>query len=370
MSQDALPAKQPREEGKPGHACGHHLFGTASVAAAIALKDWLQTGKRQATIRVYGTPAEEGGSGKVYMVREGLFKDVDVALSWHPGDRNSANPSSTLANISAKFRFTGMASHAAMAPERGRSALDGIEAMDAMVNMMREHTTESTRIHYIITKGGDAPNIVPATGEVYYLVRHEDREEVRSLFGRIVKCAEGAALGTETSMNYEIISGAYDKLPNETLARVMRSNLVTVGGMTYDASEIKFAETLRKSLSGTLPPLEIAATIEPFETHTTKASSDVGDVSWNVPTVEMTAATWVPGTPAHSWQAVACGGMSIGFKGMMIAAKTLALTAVDLIDNPAILIDAKKEFDKHRGPDFQYKALLGDRAPALDYRDK
>jgi aminobenzoyl-glutamate utilization protein B len=369
MSQDAVPTKQPRHEGAPGHACGHHLFGTASVAAAIALKDWLQSSGKSATIRVYGTPAEEGGSGKVYMVREGLFSDVDVVLTWHPSDRNTADPSSTLANLAAKFRFSGIASHAASAPDKGRSALDAVEAMNDMANMMREHTTEGTRIHYFITKGGDAVNIVPATAEVYYQVRHPDREEVRQLFQRIVKCAEGAALGTETTMSYEIVSGVYDELPNSVLSTLMHANLKKVGGMTYTDDETQFANCLRKTFSGTLPPIDNATTIQPMMPTIIKASSDVGDVSWNVPTTEMQAATWVPGTPGHSWQAVACGGTSIGFKGMMTAAKTLALTAMDLVNSPATIADARKAFDENRGPDFKYVPLLGDRKPALDYRD-
>jgi len=368
MSQEAVPEHKPRIEGDPGHACGHHLFGTASTAAAIAVKEWMVANKVKGTIRFYGTPAEEGGSGKVYMVREGLFNDADAVVCWHPGDRNVSDPSTSMANVSAKFRFTGIAAHAAAAPEKGRSALDAVEAMDNMVNMMREHTPEGTRIHYIITKGGDAPNIVPAFAEVYYYARHKDREEVRAAFKRIVKCAEGAALGTETKMAYEIIGGVYDVLPNETLQKTMYTNLVKVGGVQYTGDETRFAEELRTSLTGTLLPIASAGTIQPYESKDTKASTDVGDVSWNVPTVELVAATWVPGTPAHSWQAVAAGGMSIGAKGMMVAAKTMALTIVDLMKSPTLLTESKKEFDTRRGPDFKYEALLGSRKPALDYR--
>ncbi|MEQ9565032.1 MAG: amidohydrolase, partial [Pseudomonadales bacterium] len=247
MSQAAVPEKQARVAGAPGQACGHHLFGTGSMAAAIGVKDWMVANKKSGTIRFYGTPAEEGGSGKVYMVREGLFNDVDAIVSWHAGDANACNPSTNLATISGKFRFGGVSSHAAAAPERGRSALDGVEAMNDMVNMMREHTTEGSRIHYVITKGGDAPNIVPASAEVYYVIRHNDREEVRSMWNRVVKCAEGAAIGTETKMEYEIIGGTYDRLPNESLSNVMHAKLTIVGGVAYTGDDNAFAEILLKS---------------------------------------------------------------------------------------------------------------------------
>lgn len=368
MSQEAAPERKPRVDGAPGQACGHHLFGTGSMAAAIAAKDWLADSKKPGTIRFYGTPAEEGGSGKVYMVRAGLFNDVDAVISWHAGDANASNPSTNLATISGKFRFHGVSSHAAAAPERGRSALDGVEAMDDMVNMMREHTTEGSRIHYVITKGGDAPNIVPASAEVYYVIRHQNREEVRSMWNRVIKCAEGAAMGTETKMDYEIIGGTYDRLPNETLQRAMHANLEKVGGVNYTAEEKAFAEKLRTTLAGKVPPISEAAVVEPLQREDGKASADTGDVSWNVPLAAMRAATWVPGTPPHSWQAVAAGGTSIGYKGMMVAAKTLALTAVDLFNDKKLIEAATKEFEQARGTDFKYEALLGDRKPALDYR--
>jgi len=368
MSQAAVPEKQPRVAGAPGQACGHHLFGTGSMAAAIGVKDWMVANKKSGTIRFYGTPAEEGGSGKVYMVREGLFNDVDAIVSWHAGDANACNPSTNLATISGKFRFSGVSAHAAAAPERGRSALDGVEAMNDMVNMMREHTTEGSRIHYVITKGGDAPNIVPANAEVYYVIRHQNREEVRSMWNRVVKCAEGAAIGTETKMELEIIGGTYDRLPSESLSRVMHANLTKVGGVQYTAEDIAFAEKLQKTLPGNTPPISEAGKIQPMEHEDGKASADTGDVSWNVPLVAMRAATWVPGTPAHSWQAVASGVTPIGYKGMMVAAKTMALTAIDLMSNPKLLEEARKEFEQRRGPDFKYEALLGNRKPALDYR--
>ncbi len=367
MSQSAVPHREVRVDGAPGQACGHHLFGTGSLAAAMAVKDWLAESGTTGTIRYYGTPAEEGGSGKVYMVRAGLFDDLDVAISWHAWDENTANPNTNLATISGKFRFTGRSSHAAAAPEMGRSALDGVEAMNDMVNMLREHTTESTRIHYVITKGGDAPNIVPALAEVYYVVRHQNRDELKAVWSRVIRAAEGAAIGTATEMSYEIIGGTYDRLPNEALSKVMHENLESVGGVHYTDEETAFARELSKTLVSP-KPLKSASEVQPTVFTHGKASADTGDVSWMVPLAAMRAATWVPGTPAHSWQAVAAGGTSIGYKGMMVAAKTLALTAIDIYREPAIVDAAREEFDERRGPDFQYEALLGDRLPALDYR--
>jgi aminobenzoyl-glutamate utilization protein B len=368
LSQEAVPEK--KTAGKAaGHACGHHLFGTASTAAAIEVKNWLKDNKKKGTIRFYGCPAEEGGSGKVYLVREGLFADVDATLHWHPGDANDANPGSALANKSAKFRFYGIASHAGMAPEKGRSALDGVEAMDMMVNMMREHIPSDARIHYVITNGGKAPNVVPDFAEVYYYVRHGNRKMVVEIFDRITKAAEGAALGTGTKMDYELIGGTHELLPNTTLQKIMYANLVKVGGVTYTQEEKEFGNQIIQSLGIENGSLEKASTIQPYKTlDPSFGSTDVGDVSFTVPTAGMGSATWVPGTPAHSWQAVAAGGTDIGNKGMMVAAKTIALTAIDLFLNPDQIAKAKTELEEKRGKDFKYIPLLGNRKPALDYR--
>lgn len=370
ISQDAVPYPEEREGSTAGHACGHHLFGAGSTAAAIAVKDWLDRTSKSGTIRLYGTPAEEGGAGKVYMVRSGLFDDVDVVLHWHPGSGNSADASSSLANKSAKFRFYGQASHAAVAPERGRSALDGVEAMNYMVNLMREHVPMESRIHYVITRGGEAPNVVPAYAEVFYYVRHPEMQVVRDLFERVAQAAEGAATGTGTRMEYEVIHGVYNLLPNATLAEKMYANLQLVGGVEYDAEEQAFAKKIIESYPDKKVKPEMAATVDEFVIRERGGggSTDVGDVSWAVPTAGLRAATWVPGTAPHSWQAVAAGGTSIGRKGMMVAAKTLALTAVDLFNDPAIAEKAWEELKERRGPDYQYEALLGDRKPPLDYR--
>lgn len=370
VSQEAVPEYKPIPNQKAGHACGHHLFGAASAASAIALKDWLIATKRSGTIRFFGTPAEEGGSGKVYMVRGGLFNDVDVVIHWHPGAENDASAASSLANKTGKFRFYGVSSHAAMAPERGRSALDGVEAMNDMVNMLREHVTEESRIHYVITRGGEAPNVVPAFAEAYYYVRHPKAEEVKNMWERITRAAQGAALGTDTRVEIEVTGGVYNLLPNEALGKVMDTNLRQVGGYTLSDAEKNFGVAIQKTFTSKIPPLESTARIEPFQV--TEAampgSTDVGDVSWVVPTVGLGTATWVPGTAAHSWQAVAAGGMSIGHKGMVLAAKTMALTAIDLFSNPATIEEAWKELKRRRGDNFQYTALIGDRKPALDYR--
>ncbi|HEY9226177.1 MAG TPA: amidohydrolase [Gemmatimonadaceae bacterium] len=367
LSQRAVPERQPISAGGAGHGCGHHLFGTASTAAAIAVKQWLESEKKSGTIRFYGTPAEEGGSGKVYMVRGGLFDDVDAVVTWHPADNNGVSPVSNLANISAKFRFRGASAHAAAAPDKGRSALDAVEAMDHMVNLMREHVPQETRIHYVITDGGKAPNVVPDFAEVYYTARNPDIRTLDGIWERIINAAKGAALGTGTTMEMEIISAVYNVLPNDYLSAIQRKNLERVGGVTYTAEERTFAEQLRKSLAEPMLPLGSEAQIQPVRTEVTYASTDMGDVTWRVPTVQLSAATWVPGTPAHSWQAVASGGSSIGPKGMMVAAKTMALTAIDLFSDPTHVQKAREEFDRRRGG-FVYKSRLDRAKPALDYR--
>ena len=371
LSQQAIPEKATIAGRNAGHGCGHHLFGTASVAAGIELKKLIEQNKWKGTIRVYGTPAEEGGSGKVYMVRAGLFNDADVVIHWHPASENFTKYDGALANKSAKFRFYGTSAHASMSPEKGRSALDGVEAMDNMVNMMREHIPSDARMHYVITSGGKAPNVVPDFAEVYYYVRHPNREVVKQLFERVTKAAQGADMGTETRTDFEIIGGTYDLLLNNTLARVMQQNLEEVGGVNYTPMELEFATKIQATFGFPPPPIENAGKVRPLVKPDVQAlgSTDVGDVSWTVPTVGVDAATWVPGTPAHSWQAVASGGTQIGIKGMMVAARAMALTAIDLFQDAELIQQAKAEFDKSRGSGFKYEPLLGDRKPALNYRD-
>lgn len=368
LSQDNSPVKTALANKNSGHACGHHLFGTGSVAAGIAIKKLLEAGKIKGTIKVFGCPAEEGGSGKVYMVREGLFDKVDVVLHWHPDNNNSVTYSGALANKSAKFRFYGIASHAAGSPDQGRSALDAVEAMNNMVNMMREHIPQEARIHYVITNGGKAPNVVPEFAEVYYYVRHPERAMAVNIFDRVVKAAAGAALGTETTTDFEIIGGTHDLLINKTLAAAMQVNLEKVGGVTYTSEEADYAKKIQSTFSVNTTPPGDAAIVYPLHTEKNQGSTDVGDVSYAVPVVGLSAATWVPGTTAHSWQAIACGGTDIGIKGMMVAAKTLAFTAIDLFTDPELVKKAKDELKQSKG-NYHYKALLGDRKPALNYRD-
>ncbi|MDH3990932.1 MAG: amidohydrolase, partial [Gammaproteobacteria bacterium] len=369
INQDSIPTRLPIDGKIAGHACGHNLFGAGSVGAAIAIKHWLEETGTPGTIRLIGTPAEEGGSGKVYMVRDGLFDDVDIALHWHAGDRNSAAARTTLANRSAKFRFRGISAHAAGAPEKARSALDGVEAFNHMINLMREHVPQETRIHYVITSGGVAPNVVPDFAEVFYYVRHPDARMVREIWDRLEEAAKGAAQGTGTQVDWEIIHGNHPLLINETLAKMMDEKLRMIGGVSYTDFEQSFAEEIYASLDR--PSLELGSqeVVQPYTVDLGYGSTDVGDVSIAVPTVGLSTATWVPGTSAHSWQSTAASGMTIGYKGAQVAAKTLTLAAIELFENAELRDAARAEFDQRRGDDFYYEALLGDRPPPLDYRN-
>ena len=368
INQDDVPTRAPIDGKGAGQACGHNLFGAGSLGAAVAIKNWLEESGAPGVIRLYGTPAEEGGSGKVYMVREGLFKDVDFALHWHADDENSAAARTTLANRSAKFRFKGVSAHAAGAPDKARSALDGVEAFNLMVNMMREHVPQESRIHYVITSGGNAPNVVPDFAEVFYYVRHPDPDGVDAIWARVEDAARGAAQGTGTEVEWEVIHGNNPLLVNETLAKRMDANLREVGGIEYTAEEEKFAKKLYASFDNPSLALGSQTEIQPYSKSLGFGSTDVGDVSYAVPTVGLRIATWVPGTSSHSWQAVAASGMSIGFKGAQNAAKALTLTAIDLYTDAELRETAHAEFDEARGPNYKYKSLLGDRKPPLDYR--
>ena len=369
ISQSDEPTRDIVADRPAGHACGHNLFGAGSLAAAIAVRQWLEATGTPGRIRLYGTPAEEGGSGKVYMVRAGLFEDVDFALHWHADDENSAEARTSLANRSAKFRFTGISAHAAGAPEQGRSALDGVEAMNMMANMMHEHIPQDARMHYVITEGGNAPNVVPDFAEVFYYVRHPDPAGVEAIWERLENAARGAAMGTGTQVEWEIIHGNNPLLVNEALARMMDAKMRQLGGIDYTPEETAFAEQISETLGEAARPLSVAAEIQPYERTLGYGSTDVGDVSFAAPTVGVRTAAWVPGTSAHSWQSTAASGMSIGFKGAQLAAKALALGAVELFTNPELREAARAEFIEARGTDYEYRSLLGDRDPPLDYRD-
>ncbi|KWV91244.1 amidohydrolase [Erythrobacter sp. YT30] len=368
INQSASATRDPIEGKHAGHACGHNLFGAGSLTAAIAVKNWLEATGTPGRVRLYGTPAEEGGSGKVYMTRAGMFDDVDIAIHWHADDENSAAARTSLANRSAKFRFSGISAHAAGAPERGRSALDGVEAMNMMANMLHEHMPQDARMHYVITSGGNAPNVVPDFAEVFYYVRHPDPDGVEDIWARLENAARGAATGTGTEVEWEVIHGNNPLLVNEALAKVMDAKLRMVGGVEYTEEERAWAAEIQKSLGDAAKPLSSATEIGEYSKSLGYGSTDVGDVSWATPTVGVRTAAWVPGTSAHSWQAVAASGHSIGHKGAQVAAKAMTLMAVELFTNPDLRKAAKAEFDAARGDDYRYQSLLGDRNPPLDYR--
>lgn len=373
LSQEDTPEKKARVAGAPGHGCGHNLFGVASAFAAITVKNQLAEKKLGGTIRFYGSPAEEGGSGKVYMSRAGVFNDCDIVLAWHPGDRNAADMQSSLANITAKFRFYGTSAHAAGAPHQGRSALDAALLMTHAVDMLREHVPQTTRLHYIITNGGGAPNVVPDFAEVYMYARHPSMPVLDGIWARILKCAEAGALATETQMKMEIVGSVYNLLPNAPLADLFDRQLKVVGGITYTTEEKTFAEKLRQTLAldGALPLGSEAQIQKPMaDDGSGFGSTDVGDVSWIVPTAQFTTATYAPGTPGHSWQSTACAGSSLGRKGMAVAAKTLALSALALFNDNKLIAAAKADFEKRRAG-FEYRSRIpaSNKAP-LNYRDK
>ncbi len=367
LAQTATPARSAIPNQVAGHACGHNIFGAASVTAAIAVRDWMKTNAIAGEIRVYGTPAEEGGSGKVYLVRAGVFDDVSATLHWHPGDANSVSVGKSQANMSGKFRFRGLSAHASSAPDKGRSALDGVEIMNVATNYLREHIPAGTRIHYVTTNGGEAPNVVPDFAEAYYYVRHTDPEIVKSVMQRVKLAAQGAAIATGTTVDYESTGGVYSILGNDVLAGVMHRNLARVGGVKWSAEESRWADAIAPTLP-TKRPFASATEVGPIIEEDHGGSTDVSDISWVTPTMGMRAATWVPGTPAHSWQAVAASGISIGAKGGVVAAKALALTAADLFRSPDVLAASKAELLRRRGADFRYQSMVGDRAPPLDYR--
>lgn len=371
QSQAAVPFVRPIVEGGPGHGCGHNLLGTGSVAAAVAISKWLAAGHK-GTVKLFGCPAEEGGGGKAYMVREGCFDGIDAMLDWHPDVRNTVNRATGLANVQVRFVFHGRSAHASSGPHNGRSALDAVEAFDYMMNLMREHVPSDSRIHYAITDGGKAPNIVPDRAEVLYYIRNPRRSAVGDIFERALKAAEGAALGTGTMMEYEIMSGNYERLPNDALSEMIFSKLQQVGGVEYDASEMEFARKmmLNSGLAEEKIPdlLCQASAVVPPSSGGNEAwvSSDVGNVTWVVPTGSIRVAAFVPAGSGHCWQQTASAGMTIGTKGLLVAARTFYLTALELYLKPELLKRVREEFESRRGPDFRFEPLMGDRKPPQD----
>jgi len=374
LSQAAVPDRTPVVADAPGHGCGHNLLGSGAALAAVAVKEYMEKNHVAGTLRYYGTPAEEGGAGKVYMIRDGLFRDTDVVLEWHPGNRNSVHYGGMLALNSARFLYHGVAAHAAAAPDRGRSALDAVMLMGNGVEFLREHVPSNTRIHYIISNGGAAPNIVPDTAELYLYARSPSLSVLDDVWSRILRVANGAAMMTDTRLELKELSGSANMLPNDVLANVAQKNLEEVGGFRYSPEERHFAEELQKSL----PPdsagnLDSTAEVFPLkrpDPNSPQASTDAGDVSWNVPMIGFGTATFVPGVAAHTWQAAACAGMTIGQKGMVVAAKTLAITGIDLFTNPQLVADAKVEFRKQTQGKTYKSAIPEGTKPPLNYRSK
>ncbi len=368
LAQQASPQRESRPGNGYGHGCGHHLFGVASASAAIAIAEQIRSGQIKGTVRFYGCPAEEGGSAKVFMVQAGLFKDCDVVLHWHPGSLNSAGDRSTLARIAVKFRFHGMSAHAAGAPEQGRSALDAVALTNHAAELLREHTPDQTRIHHVITYGGAAPNVVPNFAEVYYYIRHPSSEILRELYPRLERCAEGAALATGTRLEVNHQGGIKEILPSNVLAEVSLANLRQLNDLSYDKRDIRFATRLQESLARP-QPLDSITQVRNASGSTGMGSTDVGDVSWVVPTTGFSTACWVPGTPGHSWQAVACGAQPMARKGMNLAARVLAGSAWDLFTGPERIAAAREEHQqKLTGQPYQSLMRAGQKPP-LDYRD-
>jgi aminobenzoyl-glutamate utilization protein B len=368
LSQQAVPEQLSRAGATYGHACGHHLFGAASASAAIAIAEQIQNGKLQGTVRFYGCPAEEGGSGKTFLVRAGLFDDCDAALHWHPASKNTAGDSSCLSRAAVKFRFIGRSAHAAGAPEQGRSALDAVELACHASELLREHTPDFTRIHHVIVSGGAAPNVVPDSAEVFFYLRHPKAEIVRELYPRLLKCAQAGALATETKLEERYLGGTMELLPNNRLSDVALANLREFNHLKYDNQQREFAQRIQQTLTKPLP-LDIISEVFDTSGEVGKGSTDVGDVSWVIPTAGFTTACFVPGTTSHSWQAVAASGMSIGKQGMQLAAQTMAASVWDLMTQPEILVEAKQEHARRREGRKYEPLLLPEQKPPLDYRN-
>jgi aminobenzoyl-glutamate utilization protein B len=373
LSQKSEPTRDPVVADAPGHGCGHNLIGSGAALAAVSVKQYMDANHIAGTLRYYGTPAEEGGSGKVYMVRDGLFKDVDIVLHWHPSDRNGLMDAGTLSITSAKFTFHGIAAHASAAPERGRSALDAVMLMGNGIEFLREHVPSDTRIHYIVTKGGVAPNVVPDLSQLFLMARNPSGQTLAGIWPRILDIAKGAALMTGTTVDVKIINADSNIIGNAPLATDAQKNLEEVGGYTMTPEQKDFSLKLQKTLgTETVPSLDLTSIIQPNlppAAGTPSGSTDVGDISWTVPTMGFVTASFVPGVAAHTWQAAASTGMSIGQDGMIIASKALALTAVDLFNSPALIQAAKADFKKQIAGKTYLSAIPANQKPPLDYRE-
>jgi aminobenzoyl-glutamate utilization protein B len=366
LSQQANPAKMPVTEGAPGHGCGHNLFGPASLGAATAIKALIQQGKLKGTIRFYGTPAEESIGGKIYMAREGLFNDLDVCFDWHPADKNEAVVQTSRALVDFIIKFKGKAAHASFDPWNGVSAVDAMEFYTHGLNYFREHVYPSSRIHYFIQKAGDAVNIVPDNAQVWTRLRDVKTEYVEAMYARTMKIAEGAAMMAGATYTVELISGMHELIINRTGATALHSNMTLLGPISYTADEQAFAKKIQEAtgkpqvgVDGSIHPLAVTLDDPPG------ASSDVGDVSWIVPEISLGGVTAGAGVPWHSWAVVACGGMSIGHKGMLFSAKALAMTMVDAFENAEFRAAVKKEFLERKG-NRVYKPVIPEGPPPVN----
>jgi aminobenzoyl-glutamate utilization protein B len=365
ISQKAQPNKEALQAGGNGHGCGHNLFGVASLGAAIAVKELIQQGKLKGTIRFYGTPAEESVGGKIYMAREGLFNDLDVCMDWHPDTEIASNTQSSQALIDFIVEFKGKAAHAAYDPWNGRSAVDGAELFTTGVNMLREHVKPSVRMHYVIQNGGQVPNVVPEYSKVWMWVRDSKREGVDVVFNRVKDIAQGAALMSGTEAKVTVQTGDYEILVNLKGAEAMQKNLELLGPIKYTADEENFARALQRN--NELTNYGFTSSINPLKStleDPVGGSSDVGDISWIVPEVGLVVTTAPKDIPWHSWSVVACGGMSIGHKGMLFASKAMGYTLVDLFENETLRKEIRDEFEKRRNGHV-YKAYIPEGPPPL-----
>ena len=365
LSQKAIPSKEALNTGAAGHACGHNMFGAASLGAAVAVKELIASGKLKGTVRFYGTPAEEDLAGKVYMARAGVFNDLDVCLDWHPDYENKANMQSSQAIVSYTVKFKGKSAHAAADPWNGKSALDAAELFNIGMNFMREHVKPSVRIHYVYKQAGNVPNVIPDEASVWIWIRDSKRSGVAEVEERMKEVAKGAAQMTRTEVSFEMENGLYELLVNETGAKTLHKNMQIVGPITYTAEEKAFADQIMKAYGA--EALGIDGSIKALEE--TKAdpsggSTDVGDVSYIVPEITLNAATAPYKSPWHSWVVVASGGMSIGHKGMLFAAKSLGTTMVDLFENETLRKEIRAEFEKRKGNEV-WKAMLPDGPPPV-----
>lgn len=354
ISQKAQPTREPYEEGGGGHGCGHNLFGVGSLGAALAIKDLMAAGKLEGTIRYFGTPAEEAVGGKIYMVRDGVMDGVDVMLAWHPSDEIQSDTKSSQALVDLTVDFRGKASHAAYDPWNGRSALDGLELFTHALNLMREHIKPTSRIHYAITKGGDVPNVVPEEAQLWMWLRALEREEVDAMLQRVRKMAEGAALAAGVESTVTIGGGDWDMLVNMEGQRIAQKNLEWLGPIAFTAEEQEFAKAIQRATG--VEEAGLKGAVKPFDANPGPAeggSTDVADVSWNIPTIHVSVTTAASGAPWHGWPTVATGGMSIGHKGMLYASKALAATMIDLFRDPKALKAVRAEFEeKTRGIEY------------------